>query len=101
MLGLPPSPSQLQEFLHDQRSGAFERLIDRLLASPHFGERWGRAWLDWSGYVDTFGSDNDANTMKPLTRKWEYRDYAIRSFNIDKPFDRFITEQLAGDEWVN
>ncbi len=82
----------------DTRPEAYELLIDRLLASPHFGERWGRHWLDVAGYVDMFGSDNDAAIIKPLNSKWRYRDYVIRSFNEDKPFDRFLVEQLAGDE---
>lgn len=98
LLGLPPSPAQVQEFLDDTRSDAYERLIDGLLASPHFGERWGRAWLDWSGYVDTYGTDNDAGIINVLDGKWKYRDYVVRSFNADKPLHRFITEQLAGDE---
>jgi len=96
--GLPPSPEGIDEFLADDKPGAFERLVDRLLESPHFGERWGRHWLDVSGYVDMYGSDNDAAIIKPLEGKWRFRDYVIRSFNENKPFDRFLTEQLAGDE---
>jgi hypothetical protein len=104
LIGLPPSPGEIDEFLNDGNSRRFERLVDRLLASQHFGERWGRHWLDVAGYVDVFGSDNDAAIIKTLPGKWHYRDYVIRSFNADKPFDRFLIEQLAGDElfdWRN
>ncbi|MCH7729542.1 MAG: DUF1549 domain-containing protein, partial [Planctomycetes bacterium] len=98
LIGLPPSPSELTEFLEDKRPDAYERLVSRLLDSPHFGERWGRHWLDAAGYVDVYGSDNDAATIKTLAGKWRYRDYVVQSFNQDKPFDRFLVEQLAGDE---
>ncbi len=101
LIGLPPSPKEIANFLTDERSDAYEQLVDRLLKSPHFGERWGRHWLDESGYVDVYGGDNDAGTIKPLTGKWRYRDYVIQSFNRDKPFDKFIIEQLAGDELVD
>ena len=104
LIGLPPSPAEIDEFLNDENPRRFERLVDRLLASQHFGERWGRHWLDVAGYVDVFGSDNDAAIIKTLPGKWHYRDYVIRSFNTDKPFDRFLVEQLAGDElfdWRN
>jgi hypothetical protein len=96
--GLPPSPEDVDAFSRDLNPGAFERLIDRLLASPHFGERWGRHWLDVAGYVDTVGFDTDATNIITSEGKWLYRDYVIRAFNNDKPYDRFITEQLAGDE---
>jgi hypothetical protein len=98
LLGLPPSPTEIASFLSDDRPGAYERLLDRLLASPHFGERWGRHWLDAAGYVDTIGFDTDATNVMLSEGKWLYRDYVIRAFNDDKPYDRFITEQLAGDE---
>ena len=98
LLGLPPSPSEVDEFLNDVSPRRVEKLVDRLLASHHFGERWGRYWLDVAGYVGVFGSDNDAAIIKQLPGKWRYRDYVIRSFNEDKPFDRFLTEQLAGDQ---
>ena len=104
LTGLPPSPQEVDAFSHDAAPDALERLIDRLLSSEHFGERWGRHWLDVSGYVDVYGSDNDAAIIKPLTEKWRFRDYVIRSYNDDKPFDRFLVEQLAGDElydWKN
>ncbi|MEZ6050346.1 MAG: PSD1 and planctomycete cytochrome C domain-containing protein [Planctomycetaceae bacterium] len=98
LIGLPPSPPEVQQFADDTSPGAYERLIDRLLESQHFGERWGRHWLDVVGFVDVHGSDNDFAIIKPLPGKWRYRDYVVRSFNQDKPFNRFITEQLAGDE---
>ena len=98
LTGLPPSPAELDAFLHDTEPGRWERLVDQLLQSPHFGERWGRYWLDVVGHVDVNGSDNDAAIIKPLPGKWRFRDYVIRSFNDDKPFDRFLSEQLAGDE---
>jgi hypothetical protein len=101
LLGLPPTPEEVDAFAADGRPGAFERLVDRLLASPHFGERWGRHWLDVAGYVDTVGFDTDATLVITSEGKWRYRDYVIRAFNDDKSFDRFITEQLAGDELVD
>src|SRR5262245_50118913 len=101
LIGLPPTPEEIAAFEADRMPNAYERLIDRLLASPHFGERWGRHWLDGAGYVDVLGGDNDAATVKLGENKWLYRDYVIRSFNADKPFDRFLTEQIAGDELVD
>jgi hypothetical protein len=104
LLGLPPSLEEVDAFLADGRPGSFERLVDRLLASSHFGERWGRHWLDVAGYVDTVGFDTDATNIILSEGKWRYRDYVIRAFNQDMPYDRFITEQLAGDElhdWRN
>ncbi|MEX0713797.1 MAG: DUF1549 domain-containing protein, partial [Pirellulales bacterium] len=98
LVGLPPSPGEVEAFVSDSSSDAYERLIDRLLASPHFGERWGRHWLDAAGYVDTAGADNDATIIIPAEGKWRYRDYVVRSFNDDKPYDRFVTEQLAADQ---
>ena len=97
LLGLPPTPSEVDAFLSDERPDAYEKLIDRLLASEHYGERWARHWLDVAGYADSEGfTDRDAD------RPWayRYRDYVIRSLNEDKPFDQFIREQLAGDEMV-
>ena len=91
--GLPPSPGQIEAFLSDERDDAWGRLIDELLQSPRYGERWGRHWLDVARYADTNGMDEDI--AHPSA--WRYRDYVIRSFNKDKPFDRFIVEQLAGD----
>jgi hypothetical protein len=85
-------------YLADTRPGAYERLVDRLLSSPHFGERWGRHWLDWSGYADTVGGDNDTGQVFLRDGLWRYRDYVVRSLNEDRPHDRFLVEQLAGDE---
>jgi hypothetical protein len=104
LTGLPPSPDEQNAFLADTQPGAYERLIERLLASPHYGERWGRHWLDAAGYADTVGTDNDATIITPREASWQYRDYVVRALNSDKPYDRFITEQLAGDEmddWRN
>jgi mono/diheme cytochrome c family protein len=98
LVGLPPTPEEIAAFVADERPDAYEGLLDRLLASPQFGERWGRHWLDAAGYVDVHGSDNDAATVKLSDGKWRYRDYVIRAYNQDRPLDRFITEQLAGDE---
>ncbi len=98
LLGLPPSPEQVETFLADTRPDAYELLIDRLLASPHYGERWGRHWLDAAGYADTIGGDNDPGQAFLRESMWRYRDYVVRSLNDDKPYDRFLMEQLAGDE---
>ncbi len=95
LTGLPPTPSEMAEFLADQSSDAYERLIDRLLASPRYGERWGRHWLDLAGYADSEGI-LDADYVRSAA--WRYRDYVIRAFNSDKPYDRFLKEQIAGDE---
>lgn len=92
LTGLPPTLAQLKEFRTDQRPGSYERLVDRLLASPHFGERWGRHWLDLARYADSTGYEAD----KPR-QIWAYRDWVIRSLNDDLSFDQFVTEQLAGD----
>jgi len=97
LLGLPPTPEEVQEFLADKRPDAFAHLIDQLLDSPHYGERWGRHWLDVAGYADSEGYTIDDPERKYA---YKYRDYVIRSFNKDKPFDQFIIEQLAGDELV-
>jgi len=94
LTGLPPTPEQVDEFVADNAPDAFERLVDRLLASPHYGEKWGRHWLDVVRYAETNGYERDG----PKPYAWRYRDYVIRSFNADKPYDRFIREQLAGDE---
>ncbi|MBS0262148.1 MAG: DUF1553 domain-containing protein [Planctomycetes bacterium] len=101
LTGLPPTPAELDRFLNDSSPKAWERQIERLLESPHYGERWGRHWLDAAGYVDTVGSDNDATIIKPREGAWRYRDYVVAAFNADKPYDRFLTEQLAGDELVD
>jgi hypothetical protein len=96
LTGLPPTPDEMALFLADRRHDAFERLVDRLLASPRYGEHWARQWLDVVRYSDSNGFDWDE--FRP--RAWRFRDYVIRSFNSDKPFGRFVQEQLAGDELV-
>jgi cytochrome c553 len=101
LVGLPPSLEEIQAFMSDTRPGAYERLIDRLLESPHYGERWGRHWLDAAGYTDESGFANDLKTLVLNEGIWRYRDYVVRSFNQDRPYDRFLTEQLAGDELVD
>jgi hypothetical protein len=93
LLGLPPTPSQVDEFLTDGRPDAYERLVDRLLASPHFGERWARPWLDLVRYADSDGYEDDR--YRPDA--WRYRDWVMDAFNADTPFDEFTVEQLAGD----
>ncbi len=98
LTGLPPSPDEVTRFLHNDSPQAYARLIDRLLASPRYGERWGRYWLDLAGYADSEGKRN-ADTIRPWA--WRYRDYVIRAFNADKPYDRFLLEQIAGDELVD
>ncbi|HEX5271304.1 MAG TPA: DUF1549 and DUF1553 domain-containing protein, partial [Gemmataceae bacterium] len=95
LTGLPPSPAEVDAFLADPSPDAYERMVERYLASPHYGERWGKYWLDAAGYADSNGYFN-ADSDRPLAYK--YRDYVVRSFNADKPYDRFVTEQLAGDE---
>ncbi|MBI3862510.1 MAG: DUF1553 domain-containing protein [Planctomycetia bacterium] len=101
LVGLPPPPEAVAEFLADESPDACERLVDRLLASPHFGERWGRHWLDVVGYVDTVGFDVDADNIITSDSKWLYRDWVIRALNADLPYDRFLQEQIAGDELVD
>jgi len=93
LVGLPPAPADTDAFLADESPDAFERLVDRLLASPHFGERWGRHWLD----VARFAQSTGGGRSMLYGSAWRYRDYVIRSLNEDKPFDRFIVEQIAGD----
>ena len=93
LTGLPPAPEQVEAFVNDQAPNAYEKLVDRLLASPHYGEQWGRHWLD----VARFGESKGFERNVTVNNVWPYRDYVIRSFNSDKPFNRFIVEQLAGD----
>jgi len=93
LTGLPPSPAQIMEFINDSSPQADEHVVDRLLASPAFGERWARHWLDLTGYADQIGTANDLFAE----HAWRYRDYVIAACNADKPFDRFIREQIAGD----
>jgi cytochrome c553 len=93
LIGLPPSPEEIEAFVGDPSPEAYEKLVDRLLASPHHGERWARHWLDVVRYADSHGYDKD----QPRPHAWPYRDYVIRAFNSDKPFARFVQEQVAGD----
>jgi hypothetical protein len=93
LIGLPPKPEEVEEFLRDQSPNAFERLVDRLLASPHYGERWGRHWLDVARYADTAGESADY----PAPHAFRYRNWVINAFNQDKPYDQFVREQIAGD----
>lgn len=93
IIGLPPTPEEVEAFVNDTRDGAYERVIDRLLASPGFGERWARHWLDLARYAESYGHEFDYT----LPHAWRYRDYVIRAFNDDVPYDRFVTEQIAGD----
>ncbi len=97
LIGLAPSPEEVEAFVSDSSPTAYEKLVDRLLASPHHGERWGRHWLDVAGYAESNGILGDA--IIPDT--WGYRDYVIRALNTDKPYDRFLLEQFAGDELVD
>ncbi|MFM1920515.1 MAG: hypothetical protein RLZZ303_2149 [Candidatus Hydrogenedentota bacterium] len=94
LTGLPPTPAEVDAFVTDPDPLAYEKLIDRLLASPHYGEKWGRHWLDVVRYAETNGYERD----NPKPHIWRYRDYVINAFNSDKPYDRFLMEQLAGDE---
>src|SRR5262245_1999480 len=94
LLGLPPTPAQVDAFVNDRSPNAWERLIDTLLASPHYGERYGRMWLDVARYADSAGFEYDMHRPNA----WRYRDYVIASLNNDKPFDRFLVDQIAGDE---
>jgi hypothetical protein len=93
LVGLPPTPDEMTEFLADPAPDAFARVVDRLLAAPHYGERWGRHWMDVVRYADTAGDNADY----PVPELHLYRDYIIEAFNTDKPYDQFVREQLAGD----
>jgi hypothetical protein len=93
LTGLPPTPEEVENFIHDSRPDAYERVVDRLLASPHYGEHWAQHWLDVVRYAESNGYEIDAE--RP--HAWRYRDYVIDTFNDDKPYDQFVTEQLAGD----
>jgi cytochrome c553 len=94
LVGLPPEPERVESFAKDERPDAFARLVDELLASPRYGERWGRHWLDLARYADTAGDDSDY----PVPQAHLYRDYVIDAFNRDLPYDQFVVEQLAGDQ---
>ena len=93
LTGLPPTPEDIDAFVKDSSPNAFEKIVDRLLASPAYGERWGRHWLDVARYGESTGSARNL----PFPHAWRYRDYVIQAFASDKPFDRFIREQIAGD----
>lgn len=93
LIGLPPTPDEIDAFLKDDSPNAFATVVDRLLASPHYGERWGRHWLDVARYADSNGLDENV----AFGNAWRYRDYVVRAFNDDLPFDQFVLEQLAGD----
>ncbi|MBC8128598.1 MAG: PSD1 domain-containing protein [Gloeobacteraceae cyanobacterium ES-bin-144] len=96
LIGLPPSPKEVVDFVNDQSPDAFSKVVDRLLANPHYGERWGRYWLDVARYADTRGDvKKNNNTLNPFA--WTYRDYVIKAFNSDRPYNLFIKEQLAAD----
>src|SRR5450432_1506723 len=94
LIGLPPTPEEVDAFMADRSPQAFEKVVDRLLVSPQYGERWGRHWLDLARFAESEGFKSDE--VRP--NAWRYRDYAIQSFNQDKPYDRFVQEQIAGDE---
>ena len=98
LTGLPPTSAEMAEFLKDESPTALEKVVDRLLASPAYGVRWGRHWLDMAGYSDSEGK-RDADMVRG--HAWRYRDYVINAFNADKPYDRFLIEQIAGDELVD
>jgi hypothetical protein len=94
LTGLPPTPAEVEAFVSDPRPDAYERLADRLLASPHYGERWGRHWLDLARWAESEGYESN----HPRRYAWRYRDYVVRAFNEDRPYARFVREQVAGDE---
>ncbi|MBM83153.1 MAG: hypothetical protein CMJ78_21535 [Planctomycetaceae bacterium] len=96
LIGLPPTPDEVQTFLNDTDAKSYEKLVDRLLKDPRYGERWARLWLDLARYADTAGYEGDPD----LPHAWRYRDYVIDAFNNDKPYDLFIKEQIAGDEFA-
>ena len=97
LIGLPPKPEEVEAFLKDESPQAFEKVVDGLLNSPHFGERWGRHWLDLVRYAESRGHEFEPN----IPNAWQYRDYVIRALNADVPFDQFVTEHIAGDLVVN
>ena len=96
LIGLPPTPAEVDAFVADTAPDAYERLVDRLLASPHYGERWARPWLDLARYADSNGYEKD-----DLRTMWKYRDWVIDALNRDMPFDQFTIEQIAGDMLPN
>src|SRR5262245_23905416 len=92
LIGLPPTPKEVDEFVNDTAANAYEKLVEKLLASEHYGERWARVWLDAARYADSDGYEKDMSRQV-----WAYRDYVVKAFNADLPYDRFVTEQIAGD----
>ena len=98
VIGLPPSPDEVESFVADESPGSYEGLVDRLLESPRYGEHWARRWLDAAGYADSEGQV-DFDAVRP--HAWRYRDWVIRALNADKPYNRFLVEQIAGDELFN
>jgi mono/diheme cytochrome c family protein len=96
LTGLPPTPEEVEAFVNDKAPGAYEKLVDRLLTDAHYGERWARHWLDLARYADSGGFEFDVDRPE----MWRYRDYVVKAFNDDKPYDQFIREQLAGDEYA-
>ncbi len=92
LIGLPPTPEEVDAFVNDQSPNAYEKVVDRLLASPHYGERWARHWLDLARYAESEGFKSD----ETRPNAWRYRDYVIKAFNDNKPYDRFIKEQTRG-----
>ena len=93
LIGLPPTPEEIEQFVKDTSPDAYERVVDRLLASPRFGERWARHWMDWYRYAETHGSEGDP----AIPHAWRYRDYLIRALNDDVPYDQLVREHVAGD----
>jgi hypothetical protein len=93
LIGLPPTPEATDAFLADDTPDAYEKVVERLLTSPHYGERWARHWMDVVHFAETHGHDQD----RPREHAWPYRDYVIRAFNRDMPYARFVEEQVAGD----
>ena len=93
LIGLPPTPREVEDFLSDESPQAYAKAVERLLASPHYGERWARHWLDLVRFAETNGHEYDNRKLDA----WRYRDYVIRAFNSDLPYNRFLVEQIAGD----
>src|SRR6185369_5973225 len=93
VIGLPPAPEQMDQFVNDASSDAYPRLVEQLLDSPQYGEKWARHWLDVVRFAETHGFEMN----QPRPNAWPYRDYVIRAFNEDKPYNQFVLEQLAGD----
>lgn len=101
LIGLPPTPAEVEAFVADKSANAYEILVDKLLTSPHYGERWGRHWLDVARYSDTVGDPAKRRESPAYPFAWTYRDYVVKAFNDDKPYDQFIREQIAADKLPN